>query len=72
MKAQKSADESVKLAETIAEVRTCTGAFIDTWPDRMSPESIRKKAAECRRRRSNPPAVVIAVNPGPQLKKDVA
>ncbi|NBT36329.1 MAG: hypothetical protein EBT03_12490 [Betaproteobacteria bacterium] len=50
-----SVDESAKLAKTIEEVRAATGAYIDSWPDRMSPESIRKKAESCRRKRSNRP-----------------
>lgn len=72
MKAQKAGDESAKLAETIKKVRVSAGEFIDTWPDRMSPESVRKKAEECRRRRSVPPAILFPVGKEHRLKKDVA
>lgn len=72
MKARKAGDESTKLAETIDEVRVSAGTFIDTWPDRMSPELIRRKAEECRRRRPVPPAILFPVGKEHRLKKDVA
>ena len=62
-------DESKKLAETIRDVRESAGAFIDSWPDRMSPEAVRRKAAQLRRRRSARPKERAPV---PELKKEVA
>lgn len=52
MEANGKGDHQANLAETIEQVRTSTGAYIDSWPDRMSPEALRRKVSSWRKNTS--------------------